>query len=139
MNVRITSSVWEEVAADVQAATNYIEQVLNDALSGDYDLDLDVLFVVVAVSADPSENERFSKPHNKVGFYKRWPSPEKRRIWSVAVEFAPDTLEGRSVDQLKQLIAEGVRRQIVAPKKKPPKLFNYSAFRDGAFAALNCM
>jgi hypothetical protein len=137
MDVRITSVTWEDAATRLATATNPIEQALHDGLLTQYGLDLDLLFVVVAVSDDPAENQKFARAHTKLGTYKRWPSAEKRQLWSLAVEFPRTEFEAQTVDQMRASIAAGIASKVSSPARKPPKSFDYAAFRTDALAALN--
>jgi hypothetical protein len=140
MDVRITSVAWEDAAAHVAAATDPIERSLREGLSGEYGSELDLLLVVVSVSDDPAENQKFARTHTKLGTYKRWPSVEKRQLWSLALEFPRTEFEAQTVDQMRAAIAAGFARAITSPARKPPKSFDYPAFRADALAALSkCM
>lgn len=139
MDVRITSVVWEAVADQVRAATDVIERTLSERLSSDYGTQLDVLFVIVSVSDDPAENEKFSRAHTTIGQYERWPSTEKRQLWSLAVEFLKTELEAQTVDEMRRSIGANIAATVCSPKTKPPPTFDYSAFRDDALSALEAV
>ena len=136
MDVRFTSVVWEDVANKVATATDAIEQTMQKGLPEQYGPQLDLLLVVVAVSEDPVENRRFVQAHTKVVSYKRWPSEEKRRLWSLAVEFQPSELENQTVEQMRVSIAARVAATLSTPSKLPPKSFDYSSFKTDALRAI---
>jgi hypothetical protein len=136
MDVRITSVTWEAAGPLVAAATEPIEGALRANLNSHYGLEVDLLLVVISVSDDPLEQEKFAKTHTRLGSYERWPSTDKRRLWSLPLEFPRAAFEAMSLEQMRSSVASAIRHVIDSPPRKPPKSFDLEKFQTDVTSAL---
>jgi len=141
MKIRFTSISWEEISELLSKVTVHLEEHFN-VLFSDLSYGADVAqftAVIVAVDSviDSTQNEKFTKLHNKSGTYKHLLTGEKIKYISFSLEYRFEDLDGRDESEISKIFCADLSKRMDAPNIKIPKGFDYPKFASAMKDALD--
>jgi hypothetical protein len=136
---RVTSITDPDVGPRVAVVTAKIEDWLNASLSdGKFGEGLDqITFFVVSVWDEPSENERWAVPRDKLGRAKNHLTGESSRELSFGIPVAPSQFKTGELEQWLRVTAEALREEVSIRPKRISKGFEYEICASAISAALS--
>lgn len=138
MNIRCTSVVWQNIGPAIAKVSVLMEDIISPSFAEkNYGGDVDQFIAVVIASGVESQDEQFYKVHNRSGFYKSPLTSERIKYMSVALPFKLEDLEGKSHEELINMICESLKNKLHNPEIKIPKGFDYVEFVGDMHDALD--
>ena len=138
MNFRVTSVACEETAAPMRAITAKLEDWLNAALgNADFGSGVDQFaIVIISVSDESSDNERYVKVHSKLGNYKSITGLSATSYLSVAVEVPPASVAEATFEGLLAVASQAAIKQLSLRPKRLPRGYDYPRLSAAVTVAL---
>ena len=133
----VTSSEVSDLISNVAVAfENKLKPIfVNTTYGGGVD---NFVVVIVSVSSNISENEKFCKSHNRVGTDSHPVTGEKIRYVSVALPFDPELIESRTGDQVREDVCVALKNRLNnIGLKRIPKEFDFLKFSEDLQASLD--
>ncbi|MDB5928640.1 MAG: hypothetical protein JWR60_347 [Polaromonas sp.] len=138
MRFHVTSISCEACAGQLRQIAVKLQDWLNATVAdGEFGAAPDqFLLMLVAVDDDPAENQRWARPHDKLGYYQHPVTAMRTSCLSLAISMSPSSIATQEGLAALSIVSMTVRRKILIRPKRLPTGFEHGRCFSAMSAAL---